>query len=90
MLGVRTVAVSNISFSGEFQDMDQHIKSLMVLEQNMTPDGKKSVERKAIGLKYGTILKPIMLKVSRSPANSVKRCSGKKTAHAIQFVLNIC
>ena len=38
---VRTVAVSNISFSGELQDLDDHIKSLMFLGQNMTPDGKK-------------------------------------------------
>ena len=38
---VRTVAVLNISFSGELQELDDHIKSLMVLGQNMTPDGKK-------------------------------------------------
>ena len=40
-LDVRAVAVSNISFSGELQDLDDHIKSLMVLGQTMTPDGKK-------------------------------------------------
>ena len=38
---VSTVAVSNISFSGDLHDLDEHVKSLMVPGQNMTPDGKK-------------------------------------------------
>ena len=41
MFDGRALAVSNISFSGELQDLDEHIKSMMVLGQNMTPDGKK-------------------------------------------------
>ena len=38
---ISTVAVSNISFSGELEDLDEYVKSLMVPGQNMTPDGKK-------------------------------------------------
>ena len=38
---VKTVAVSNFSVSGELQEMDEQIKTMMVLGPNMTLDGKR-------------------------------------------------
>ena len=39
---IKTVAVPNSSFIGDLHELDGKIKSLMVLGQNMTPDGKKT------------------------------------------------
>ena len=41
MTEIKTVAVSNITFSGGLQDLDERIKSMMILGENMTQDGKK-------------------------------------------------
>ena len=38
---VRTLAVSNISFSGDLKDLDEKVKSMMISGQNMTPDGRQ-------------------------------------------------
>ena len=37
---INTMVVSNISFSGELHELDEQIKTMMVLGQNRTPDGK--------------------------------------------------
>ena len=39
----RTVAVSNVTFYGELQYLDERIKSMMIIGENMTPDGKQNV-----------------------------------------------
>ena len=39
---VKTVAVSNCSFTGELHELDEKIKTMMVLGQNMTLDGKQT------------------------------------------------
>ena len=38
---VKTVAVTNNSFSGDLTDLDEKVKSMMIIGQNMTPDGKQ-------------------------------------------------
>ena len=38
---VRTLAVPNISFSGDLKELDEKVKSMMISGQNMTPDGRQ-------------------------------------------------
>ena len=41
LLNVKTLAVSNISYSGELQDHDDKIKTMMIIGQNMTQGGRQ-------------------------------------------------
>ena len=41
LLDVKTFAVSNISFSDELQDLDEKIKTMMIIGQNMTQGGRQ-------------------------------------------------
>ena len=40
---VNTMMVSNISFTGELHELDAMIKTMMLVGQNRTPDGKTTV-----------------------------------------------
>ena len=41
IFNVKTLAVSNISYSGELQDLDDKIKTMMIIGQNMSQGGKQ-------------------------------------------------